>query len=416
MRRLFVITLVALLLGVGVVAIIETDPGYVLISYSHYTLETSLWVGLLLLLLLVFTLFWTARLVYRVLSGQRTFLSWWGNRKSQVAQRHSTRGVILYTEGNLDRARRQLERGLVKNESPLVNYLYSARAADQLGQPVQALDNLRLAGESEPAAKVAVEITLAEMRLRAGEYGQAIAALKTGRLNVGRHPRVLDLLREAYAGLGDWDAMLELLPELKKHKRLQVEEYEALEREVHQHRFALAAKSSADDVASMWQQLPGRLRGDAALMRAHVAALAQAGDHAAAEKAVMRALKNEWDPALVRQLGLLDTIDDDGSKRLSQAERWLADHGQDHELLVCLGRLSARDKLWGKSRDYFEQAYRLSSTPEVCAELGRLLTALGEPKVAAAYYREGLQQREAGLPELPMPDKLVSDGLLAARS
>ena len=122
MRRLFAITLIALLMGVGVVAIIETDPGYVLVSYGYYTLETSLWVGLFLLFLLVLVVYWTLRLVYRLLGGQRTFMSWLGNRKSQLAQRHSTRGVIHYVEGNLDRARRQLERGLDSNEAPLVNY------------------------------------------------------------------------------------------------------------------------------------------------------------------------------------------------------------------------------------------------------------------------------------------------------
>ena len=416
MRRLFLVALIALLAGVGIVAIIETDPGYVLISYSHYTLETSLWVGLLLLLLLVFALLLVLRLVYRLLSGQRTLLSWWGSRKSQAAQRHSTRGVIMYTEGNLERAQRQLARGLVQNETPLVNHLYSARTADELGQPEQAVDNLRMAAEAEPAAKVAVEITLAQIRLRAGEYGQALASLKNGRLQMARHPRVLDLLRQCYAGLGDWDAMLELLPELKKHKRLSPEDYNTLEREVHQHRLALAATSSAETLTSLWQQLPSRLRQDPVLVQTHVAALAQLGDYEAAEKAVFRALKQAWDPVLVRELGLINAVGDDGSKRLTQAERWLIDHQQDHELLVCLGRLSARDKLWGKSRDYFEQAYRLAATPEVCAELGRLLTALGEPKVAAAYYREGLQQREDELPDLPMPDKRVSDGLLAARS
>ena len=86
------------------------------------------------------------------------------------------------------------------------------------------------------------------------------------------------------------------------------------------------------------------------------------------------------------------------------------------ELLLCLGRLSARDKLWGKARDYFERAYRLEPGGEVCAELGRLLIALGEPKVAAAYYREGLTLSESGLPDLPMPEKLISDGQLLARS
>lgn len=416
MRRLFAVTLVALLLGVGVVAVIETDPGYVLVSFGRYTLETSLWVGLLLLVLLVLVLYWTVRLVYRLLSGQRSVVNWWGSRKSRAAQRHTTRGVILYTEGNPERARRQLSRGLDSNDAPLVNHLLLARASDELEDSAQVLDNLRRAGEAEPAAKVALEITLAEIRLRSGEYTQALAALKNARLQVGRHPRVLDLLREGYQGLGDWDALLELLPDLKKHQRMSAAELEALEREVHRQRLALAAKSSADNVASAWQQVAGRLRQDPALLRAHVAALAEAGDSGAAEKAILRALKHEWDPALARQLGLLEAGEGAAPKRLSQAERWLAEHPQDYELFLCLGRLCARDKLWGKARDYFEQAYRLSATPEVCAELGRLLTALGEPKVAAAYYREGLQQYEHALPALPMPDKLVPESVLAARS
>lgn len=416
MRRLFAVTLVALLLGVGVVAVIETDPGYVLVSFGRYTLETSLWVGLLLLVLLVLVLYWTVRLVYRLLSGQRLVMSWWGNRKSQAAQRHTTRGVILFTEGNPERARRQLERGLDRNDAPLVNHLLLARACDQLEEPAQVLDNLRRAGEAEPAAKVALEITLAEIRLRSGDYGQALAALKNARMQVGRHPRVVDLLCECYRGLGDWDALLELLPDLKKHSRMPAAELKALEREVHGQRLALAARSSPDNVASAWQQVTGDLRQEPALLRAHVAALAEAGDTGAAEKAILRALKHEWDPGLVRQLGLLEVGEGAASKRLSQAERWLAEHEQDYELLLCLGRLCARDKLWGKARDYFEQAYRLAATPEVCAELGRLLTALGEPKVAGAYYREGLQQYENALPGLPMPDKLVPEGVLAARS
>jgi hypothetical protein len=35
------------------------------------------------------------------------------------------------------------------------------------------------------------------------------------------------------------------------------------------------------------------------------------------------------------------------------------------------------------------------------------LVGLGEPKVAAAYYRDGLANSVAALPDLPMPDKVV---------
>ncbi|MCB1675535.1 MAG: heme biosynthesis protein HemY, partial [Halioglobus sp.] len=54
-------------------------------------------------------------------------------------------------------------------------------------------------------------------------------------------------------------------------------------------------------------------------------------------------------------------------------------------------------------RDYYESSYRLQPGAEACAELGRLLSALGEPAVAAAYFREGLLLLESDLPTLPMP-------------
>ena len=73
MRKLFAIALVALLLGVTIVAVIETDPGYVLVAYGNYTLEASLWVGSLLLLLLVALVFLSLRLIYQIFSGQLAY-------------------------------------------------------------------------------------------------------------------------------------------------------------------------------------------------------------------------------------------------------------------------------------------------------------------------------------------------------
>jgi hypothetical protein len=47
--------------------------------------------------------------------------------------------------------------------------------------------------------------------------------------------------------------------------------------------------------------------------------------------------------------------------------------------------------------------------------LGRLLSALGEAGIAAAYFREGLMLRESHLPALPRPEKRVRDPRLLTR-
>ena len=408
MRRIFTLALIALLLGVGIVAVIETDPGYVLVAYGNYTVETSLWVGLLLLVVFTLVIYAVVRLFRRLLGSQDSIASWLGGRRSRAASRLTTRGLISFIEGNWQRARRQLLRGAKSSEAPLINYLMAARASYRLNEPDKMREYLGAAEEAEAQAGIAVELTQAEMKLHAGQYEQALATLVRARRNAGRHPYVLDLLHRACYGLKDWEQLVDLLPELKKYKVLGAEELAVLEREVYTGMLSASARVKDDASGALrqaWQRMPAHLKQDAAVLNAYVALLVAAGDSAPAEKVITRAIKQNWDPALVRQFGLVEG--EQPARQLAQAESWLAAHPSDYELLLCLGRLSAREKLWGKARDYFESAYRQESTSEVCAELGRLILALGEPKVAAAYHREGLQMSQADLPELPMPEATV---------
>jgi len=405
MRKLFVSVLVALLLGVGIVAVIETDPGYVLVSYGNYSLETSLWVGLLVLLLLLLIVYLVLRLAYRIIGGQRSLFTWMGSRKTQKSLRLSTQGLISFIEGNWVRARRELLRGAQNSEAPLGNYLLAARSSDKLQDADKVHEYLCAAEDVDPKAAVAVQITLAEMRLQAGEYEQALAALEEAKTNVGRHPYVAQLLCQIYQGLKDWDKLLGLLPELRKYKLLGAEEIQQLEQQVYSSRLEQGA-SDLEKLRSIWQKTPRLLQQNTQLVEVYVERLVELGDHDTAEKTIQRTLKREWSSILVRQYGLLKV--DDIPRQLAKAEGWLTGHPQDSQLHLCLGRLSARAELWGKARDYFESSYRLAPSAETCAELGRLLTGLGEPKVAAAYFREGLLLSQSALPDLPIPPSIHS--------
>lgn len=403
MRKIFAVILVALLLGVGVVALIETDPGYVLVAYGNYTLETSLWVGLLLLALFTVLVYSLLRLVYRLVGGRDSLVSWLGTRQAYHASRLTTRGLISYLEGHWSRARRQLLRGAKHNDAPMLNYLVAARASQRLAEPEQVAEYLGSAGDVECSAAAAVALTRADMQIEAGQFQQALTTLEEIGGKAARYPHALELTYRACRGLQDWDRLHSLLPELKKSGTLPAQELSRLQREIHEHQ--LQRSASAEQLRTAWQGLPTDLKQDPQLLRNYAAGLLEQGDQAQAEKTILRALKRDWDPELVRLYGYLES--DNLSRQLTQAETWLASHGEDPQLLLCLGRLSARDKLWGKARDYFESSYRLQHSAEVCAELGRLLNALGEHKVAAAYFREGLMLRESDLPALPMPEKLI---------
>ena len=406
MRKLFIISLVALLLGAGLVAVIEADPGYVLLSFGNYTLEASLWVGVLLLALLLLAVYLLVRLTYRIISGQQFLFSWLGTRKADKAMRLSTRGLISFTEGNWTEARRQLLSGAKHNQAPLVNYLLAAQSSAKLHDIDKVPEYLQTAGEVEPSAAVAIEMMHAEIKLQAGEYRQALALLTQAKSNVPRHPHVLSLLSQAYQGLNDWGQLLELLPQLRKHKQLSSEAFERLEKQIHHNRLQLC-HSDLHRLQAMWGKVPKRLQRDPVLVEAYVRNLIKGEDYDSAESFIQRALKQEWQPALVREYGCLRGHN--ASHQLAQAEKWLKAHPDDPQLLLSLGRLSARNQLWTKSRLYFERSYRVEHSPEVCAELGRLLTSFGESEAAADYFREGLLLSEDELPDLALPLQITAD-------
>jgi HemY protein len=388
------------------------------LAYGNYTLETSLWVGLVLLALFTLLVYIVLRLVYRLIGGQRSLVSWLGTRKTRRGSRLTTHGLINFVEGNWTRARRQLLRGARNSDAPLINYLLAARASHRLHDADKVSEYLGAAGDSDSAAVTTVALTRAELQLRSGDYEPALATLEQARKDVARYPHVLELLRDAYSGLQDWGKLAGLLPELKKHKLLAGDELRQLEREVYGQLLAQCVAGgdgqALDSLRSSWQKMPAELKQDPQMLQGYVRMLVDQGDHGAAEKLILRALKHQWDASLVRQYGYVQS--DNVPRQLARAEAWLSGHPDDTQLLLCLGRLSARDKLWGKARDYFEGSYRLEKSGETCAELGRLLLGLGEHKVAAAYFREGLLMRESGLPELPMPEKTMPDNRRLARS
>ncbi|MEQ9465201.1 MAG: heme biosynthesis HemY N-terminal domain-containing protein [Haliea sp.] len=409
MRKLLLLALIALLLGVAVVALIENHPGYVLIAYGNYTVETSLWVGIVLLVLATLVLYAVFALLRKLLRGQRVFSGWLGQRKTRQASRLTHRGLISFIEGNWEPARRQLLRGAEHSEVPLLNYLVAARASFQLGDHDRMREYLGAAEKSDSEAGIAVELTQAELKLRGNQYEQAVATLERARRNAGKHPHVLKLLSTAYLGLEDWEALLKLLPELRKYHVLPEEELLQLERQVYTQLLqASVALDAAGDAGSShlqqrWQTMPRSLRQDSAMLQLYVGLLVREGDHAAADKTIQRALKQDWDSELARLYGYVEL--DNPGRQLAQAETWLAAYPRDPQLLLSLGRLACRHQLWGKARNYFEASYKQRRSPEVCAELGRLLAALGEERASATAFREGLLLREKNLPQLPLPER-----------
>ncbi|AMX01341.1 heme biosynthesis HemY N-terminal domain-containing protein [Microbulbifer thermotolerans] len=407
MKRFLFAALALLLFGAFLVEAIRTYPGYLLIAIGggiDKRIELNLWVAIIALMLGVLALFvvlWLARSLLRAVGGSVSRIRF---GRQRVARRRLTNGLVEFMEGNWARARRQLLKSAPRSEAPLINYLAAARSAFELGYRDEANELLARAEASGEDTRLAVALSQARMQLLDKHYEQCIASLERAKQVEPKHPALLQLLKQAYYRLGDWNSLRELLPQLEKHANMREEELQQLELEVYQHLLTDAVdRRDKTKLRELWQSLSGRWQRNMELRGLYARLLHQVGEDVEAEKHLRWLLNREWQPELARLYGCLTGAD--ASTQLTVADGWLKEYGENADLLTCIGRLCLRNELWGKARQYFEKSLLLRSEPATSAELARLLYALGETDEAAERYKEGLMQAVSDLPSLPLPSE-----------
>jgi HemY protein len=386
MRFLFYALLV---LGavIGFTLVAQRDPGYVLINYAGWSVESSFSVLLLVLVVSLFAFHFTLRLLSGTLHLPQRMAYWHRHRRAIRSRRLTNQGLIALAEGSWSRAEKKLSRAATHSDTPLINYLGAARAAQKQGEEQRRDDYLSQAYQSMPDAELAVGLTQADVQLSQGQAEQALATLRHLRSIAPKHVYVLYLLKKLYEHLQSWDELHQLLPELHKYHVLEEKEYNALEH--HIFTMLLHRSDTLDTLNEVWQQLPKRLHQDAALLHEYAQKQQQLGAEEQAEATLYEFLKKHWDPDLIRLYGMLRGSD--SNRQLATAEHWLQEHEHHPELLLTLGRLSLHNQLWGKARSYLEASMGMDPRPETCCELGNLLYQLGEKEKATEYYRKGVE-------------------------
>lgn len=234
-------------------------------------------------------------------------------------------------------------------------------------------------------------IRAAHNQLQKGQWADALEALQGLQAQAPKHPLVMQGLLRAHEGLGHWGTLIDLLPSARKAKALDAAALDNLEREAWRRRI------ETDDGLQAWRQGPKSLRQDPALISAVAHKMQAIGDGDGAEQLLRESLNRAWHDDLLRLYGRLRSPTPE--KQQARVEGWLKKRPDDGELLLAAGRLALVNADWPKAREYLEASLRSSPKPATQAELGRLLSALGEP----ARGSELLVKAVGNLPDLPLP-------------
>jgi len=364
------------------------DRGYVLINYHGWTVESSLITWMILLIVLFIVLHVGLRFIYKLWSVPRDLHQWRRQRRGDRANKALLSGLVAITEGRWQEAEKDVIKFANDSTSPLLNYLTAARAAHELNEFDRRNRYLTLASQSSNASDLAVKLTQAQLQYNQHHLEQALATLQHVQQAQPKHKTVTKTLAKLYGELGDWASLVSLIPQLRKHKVLAPDEIDKMEKQAYINLINDSADSKAQSLSQVWYRIPADMQHNLELLTSYIKQLLKQGGSDVAEPLIRNALKRQWSDELVHLYGLIDGAD--AKSQLEHGENWLQLHENNAVLLLTLGRLSLRNRLWGKARNYFEASIGAGGPAEAYNELGHLLENLGETQAATRYYREGL--------------------------
>lgn len=388
---LILIAVALALLAAAIAPVFKTDPGLVQMHFRGWTLETSL-LTLVLSVLVVWLLVWVLVRLWKVPAETARRI------REQRSLAQLEKGLLALTEGDWSTAERALEKSASSHGRTTARYLAAAEAADGQDAGDRAEWYLEQADTRNRKQRFLVDLTRARILTQNGHYAEAKPVLETLHKRRRRHPQVLEMLARCNRELGEWEALLKLLPVMQKANV--IDQHEAVEL---RHSAAIGELQRCKDretLQSSWKTLPKTMKKAPEVIKAYADQAVLQGLPEMTEEVIRASLKREWIPALLIPYG--EPGPDDTPRRLKQCEKWLEVHPDDALLHLTLGRLCAREELWGKARHHMIRSLELDPTVAGFDSLGQLLERKGEMEVAMACFRNALRMNQ-GKDPLPLP-------------
>ena len=398
-RWILALVIVAALAAFGWHWVAE-DPGYLLIRFRGINVQTSLLAAVLILLVawaLLGVLWRTVRWPFGAFS----------RRHRRMSRQRLADGLVALMEGRHGDAERDLHRASRLDTLRGPALLAAAEAASRRGEHSRALEALDQASQSAPRA---ARVLRARVLRRDGKAAEALALLSpeadSGNLSPGGWREFV----LAALAAGDTRRARNALEPLQKSGVMSARAYNSLETLV-----LIASIQAAGDGAvlnALWSQLPKVQRRAPAVVDAYARKAAGYGLVLPAMDEVESALRREWSSQLVETYGLLDG--DDLDARLRRAEGWLDAHPNDSSLLLALGRMSERLKLWNKARPYLERSLALVPSASAWEALGDTYAGIGDAALAQRCYRNAIALVRGDATE-SLPESSLVGGRLDTR-
>ena len=418
MIKLFIYSLIVIVLALAVTLYLgfPGDPGYLLLAFGSYTFETSL-----------FALLIASGVIYLIVKLLLILFDWLNpiqlirfskklnDQRKAKSQSNTVEGLLFLARRNWSSSYGLLIKGIKDPDGSVVNYLAAAYAAFEMGDRKSWMSCLNKAEEEFPLAHSTVNFVKAQLLYKSDQIEKCLEVLEQLKKTSLNDVSLLTMLKDVYIKLEDWGNLSDLLPTLKKYKVINVQEIQLIEMRIFMEKLysifdkvnaisidALVKKEAVTEMAKIWKKAPVSYKSTEKVVKRYAELLTKLNAKKEAAKVIEIALIKSWSNSLILIYGEKDL--EVNHQQLLTAETWLKTRPADDKLLLSLGRISMRNELWGKAKEYYKASIKISPSAEAYVELSRLLKHLGEDAASEVYLRNYGDLLGNSLPELPLPE------------
>lgn len=381
---------ILLFAGIVIGPMVAGHQGYVLIQTDNYNIETSvtgLAIMLIVALVILFLVEWVLRRIFR--TGART-QRWFRGRKHHLARKHTEAALMKLAEGDYLQVEKLLTRNADHADQPVVNYLLAAEAAQQRGDDLRANQHLERAMEAAEDDQLPVDITRVRIQLARNENHAARHGADHLLDIAPRHPEVLRLAEQAFSRTHAWQALLDILPSMRKVRLYEDAKILGLEHQAyHGLMDQIMENEGSAGLNAWWRDQSRKTRHDTALLATLAEHLIVCNDHDTAQDIIVSGLKNQQNDQLLLLLPRLKSGD---PEQLEKAVRQQIKQQGDTPLLYStMGQLLMKRGEWQGAADAFRAALKQRPDAHDYAWLADVFDRLHQPEESAKMRHECLK-------------------------
>lgn len=368
---------------------IQASSGYAFISYRNWSIETTLWVAILAIFIvcLLFHYFFNA-LNFTFLINKR-LRNWFARKRRQKFYNQTFIGLKELAEGYWLKAEKKLLRAAKKERANIssINYLAGALAAQRQKAFGRRDSYLSRAVKIDQNNLAAVNLTKAQLQISEKQWLDALITLHALKKVKIKQPLFLELLAKVYSQLQRFEELADILPKIQKKRifpyvefyKLSIETYRGLLQE-------FLRRRQYNNFISLWKRLSRKFRADPKLLAIYIDYLLMQQQTDRAEIILKKALFNKLDSALLDKYCSLNSSNP--IKQLKTAEKWLIAHPNDEHLLLGLGTLCKKQKLWGQTQHYLQESLAIKENIAAYVELADMAESQKDLAKAMSYYHK----------------------------